>query len=132
MKASTSRGTTLRRHKGTPYIPTRIHSAYPSCVTSTRAVNLFSCDSFFSFQFRILREVPTVRAPAFPSVAAIALAGALAFSSAVRAGDSAAVAEAGSWQSHEYTFQSSRRLTRATVSPANCASSCWPRARAPT
>jgi hypothetical protein len=91
----TSRGTTLRQHRGTPYIPTQIHSAYPSCVTSTPAVNLFSCDSFFSFQFRILREVPTVRAPAFPSVAAITLAGALAFSSAVRAGDSAAVAEAG-------------------------------------
>jgi hypothetical protein len=102
---NTSRGTTLRQHKGTPYIPTEIHSAHPSCVTSTPAVNFFSCDSFFSFQFPILREVPTVRAPAFPAVAAITLAAALAFSSTVRAGDSAAVAEAGSWQSHEYTFQ---------------------------
>jgi hypothetical protein len=52
-----------------------------------------------------LREEPTVRSLAFPAVAALTLAGALAFSSAARAGDSAAVAEAGSWQSHEYTYQ---------------------------
>jgi hypothetical protein len=52
-----------------------------------------------------LREEPTVRSLAFPAVAAVTLAGALAFSSTVRAGDSAAVAETSSWQSYEYTFQ---------------------------
>lgn len=46
-----------------------------------------------------------MRSLAFPAVAAVTLAGALAFLSTVRAGDSAAVAETSSWQSYEYTFQ---------------------------
>jgi hypothetical protein len=46
-----------------------------------------------------------MKSPALSTFAAAALAGALSFSSAVRADDGAAAHQTGSWQSHKYTFQ---------------------------